>query len=297
MSEYLNVPVKQIKGRVDSQRLRLGTKPPKYSERDIELIKQLYNKVDTSVIAEKLNMTTKQISDKAYNLGLKREVKRYFYDKNYFEKIDSEDKAYWLGFMYADGNIHQTFNKTTGNLKCTNTELSLQKSDESHLKKFIKSINSNHEVKYKEVKLNEKTYQAARVTITGKDFANNLIDKGCTPRKSLTITFPNEEILPKSLVRDFIRGYVDGDGCLHVKPSDHRYIVNIVGTYDFLKSIREILRENLGTYNVAIRQKGNAFQMNYSGKKNFAKITNYLYCDACTYLERKYEIYQKTKIA
>ena len=297
ISEYLNIPIKQIKGRIDSQKLREGTRPPKYTESDIKLIIELYNKVDTCVIAKKLNMTTKQINDKAYNLGLLRDISRHTYNTDYFKTINSEHKAYWLGFMYADGYICQTFNKNTGNLKSSEAGITLKRADENHLKKFIKDINGTQSVRYKDVKLNGNTYHAARISIIGRKFSENLINKGCMPRKSLSIKFPNKEILPDNLVKDFIRGYLDGDGCLHVKNEDYRYIVNLVGTYSFLDSVREILNKELGLTKVVISQKGNAFQISYSGRNNFNKITSYLYNGATIYLNRKYEIYQKYKIA
>ena len=32
-------------------------------------------------------------------------MSKYVYNKDYFEKINTSEKAYWLGFLYADGCI------------------------------------------------------------------------------------------------------------------------------------------------------------------------------------------------
>lgn len=44
--------------------------------------------------------------------------------------------------------------------------------------------------------------------------ANDLINLGCIPRKTLVLKFPNESTVPKQLIKHFIRGYMDGDGCI-----------------------------------------------------------------------------------
>lgn len=68
-------------------------------------------------------------------------MKKYQVNENYFEKIDSEEKAYWLGFLYADGNVRMHKNKS-GILK-----LKLKQSDKKHIEKFSKCLNSNYPIK------------------------------------------------------------------------------------------------------------------------------------------------------
>ena len=65
---------------------------------------------------------------------------------------------------------------------------------------------------------------------------------GCTPRKSLTLKFPSLNIFKdESLVWDFIRGYIDGDGCISYATKDHsKMLLSLLGTEDFLNSIQDV---------------------------------------------------------
>lgn len=93
--------------------------------------------MSTSDIAITLKRTTSAVKIKARKLGLSKYP--YTCDYNYFDKIDSEEKAYWLGFIFADGYISVNENSNSG---CVGIDLCL--SDIDHLKKFNKSINGNY---------------------------------------------------------------------------------------------------------------------------------------------------------
>ena len=71
----------------------------------------------------------------------------YSLDENYFKVIDTEDKAYWLGFLYADGSITRFYktDKKTGEkvIRSLSLELGLQSGDKHHLEKFLESIKCN----------------------------------------------------------------------------------------------------------------------------------------------------------
>ena len=86
---------------------------------------------------------------------------KYSYDSNFFEKIDSEAKAYWLGFLYADGYIHRNYKN--GKIKSMSLELSLKSEDRAHLENFLRDIRSNVPIKDKVIKLNDKKYFANRI--------------------------------------------------------------------------------------------------------------------------------------
>ena len=141
-----------------------------------------------------------------------------------FEKIDTEEKAYWLGFLYADGSVGSKEDKI---------ELGLAEKDLKHIEKFKTFMNINNKISYRE---KTKSY---RMSFRSAQCKQDLINKGCVPKKSLILNFPNENQVPKYLIRHFIRGYFDGDGCfsrqLHniiVSPT-----VGFIGTKDFLEKI------------------------------------------------------------
>lgn len=114
---------------------------------------------------------------------------KFYYNKDFFQKIDTEEKAYWLGFIYADGCINRMYRNEK--LKSMDLEIGLCREDEKHLRKFLNYIESNVEIKHKQSKLNGNTYDSSRVTICCTKMCYDLIDKGCTPQKSLSLQFPN----------------------------------------------------------------------------------------------------------
>ena len=78
-----------------------------WTELDYEFLRKNYLTMSNGEISEALGKTKSAIQNKLKVLGLKRPDK-YTYQQNYFENIDSEHKAYWLGFFYADGYVNKT---------------------------------------------------------------------------------------------------------------------------------------------------------------------------------------------
>ena len=106
---------------------------------------------------------------------------------NTFEIIDTEEKAYWLGFLYADGCISKNQNII---------QIALKRADKTHLEKFREFIgNTNNKITYSK---NTKSY---RFCFNSKKIKQDLIKLGCIPAKSLTLKFPTEKQIPKDLIR------------------------------------------------------------------------------------------------
>ena len=166
-------------------------------------------------------------------------LSRVQFNKQAFDTIDTEEKAYWLGFLYADGSLSSSTNTV---------ELQLSNKDKEHLRKFSRFMKYNGEIKTKANKKDKNEniyYESCRVSFSNKHLWDTLNTQGCTPRKSLTLKFPNESIFgDKSLIRHFIRGYFDGDGSLGVydnKVSNNVYhnhcSLYFLGTKDMLTHI------------------------------------------------------------
>lgn len=202
-----------------------------------------------------------------------------------FDEIDTEEKAYWLGFMYADGCIYSKENRI---------ELSLQDSDIEHLRKFAKFLESPKE---NLVKLYEKgghrKYGSCRVSFRSSHMWEALNSKGCTPRKSLTLIFPDDSIFSSvDLIRHFLRGYVDGDGCLCITKG--KVELNVLGTESFLTTFMSKLP--LGRmYPIYKRHKDSEsdFCTFNLWTSTAYKIIKYLYENSSIYLDRKYEKYKE----
>ena len=116
-----------------------------WSEEDIDYIKENYQRLSINEMAKVLNRTPNAVKLKAQRIGCKKYPYNCNYD--YFKNIDTEEKAYWLGFIYADGYI--TINEKTNS---GYVGIELQASDVNHLKKFNKSISGNYPITFDEKK-------------------------------------------------------------------------------------------------------------------------------------------------
>lgn len=203
-------------------------------------------------------------------------------NENIFDSIDTEEKAYWLGFLYADGNISSTGNRL---------EVRLSIKDLNHLENFRNFLELSTEIRTGVCN----GYGFCHLSVRNKHIWEQLNAKGCTPRKSLTLQFPDLSIfVNETLVYDFIRGYVDGDGCLTTYTKRHSIVteLNLVGTESFLISIREFLGEKGYIRNKTCKSYENAaYSLLYSNVPSRI-IARKLYSNATIYLERKYNIYK-----
>lgn len=201
-------------------------------------------------------------------------------DDTIFEKIDTEEKAYWLGFLYADGCNYYHPEQTQYSV-----ELQLAKKDYGHLEKYRKFLKGSKPITFKE------STQSFRYDIRSKKMCEDLIRLGCIPRKSLVLKFPTEDQLPKHLIHHFIRGYFDGDGHI-AKGSLHQMSVGILGTYEFLSSICNMFNIPISVIKKDIRHKNNTFYILFKVGE-YLKFLYYIYKDSTIYLDRKFDRYQK----
>lgn len=224
-------------------------------------------------------------------------MSKYTYNKNYFKIINTEEKAYWLGFLYADGCITRFYRNE--NLKSMSLEITLKSDDVEHLKKFLIALESNVPIQDKTI--NNK-YKACRIVINCTSMCRDLINLGCTPQKSLILEFPNEKILPKSYYNSFIRGYFDGDGGVFYGEYDtydkkqnkeyhtYSYTCYFCGTKNMLNSISNILSSN-GINSTPIKKdnRNNVYDLRIYNPNNIDNFRTYIYDNATVYLSRKYD--------
>lgn len=190
--------------------------------------------------------------------------KKYSINKNYFDIIDTEEKAYWLGIMLTDGS-------TSANL----IRLSFKKKDEGHLKKFLKSINSNHPIKYQE----KDEFIQACISIGNKHMRESLMYKG--------IISNNKRVYKTSekLEKHYWRGAIDGDG----KIDEKRQTIGLVGTKETCMSFKEFCQKHTNT-KANVKKHGNIWSYRLHGNPAF-DIAKTLYNESSIYLDRKYVEY------
>lgn len=203
------------------------------------------------------------------------------FNETVFDNINSEEVAYWLGFIFADGYISSRDN---------GFELSLGIKDLEHLKKFNKFMGFNGDnVKISVIHQGDKSFTRCRWGIVNKHLWNTLNDYGCTPKKSKTLKFPTK--IPIEYLKDFIRGYFDGDGCItYIRNGDKVNTTRstVLGTNSFLGEVKKILEEN-GIKSKIITDKRMKdtviLEILTKSEKDFLM---YLYNESTIYLDRKF---------
>ncbi|MCM3402963.1 LAGLIDADG family homing endonuclease [Cytobacillus oceanisediminis] len=254
-----------------------------------EVAKEMYLKgISMRQIEKEIGFDRKKLSQmlindgvKVLSRGLTKGTQKYTHNTNVFKDIDNEEKAYWLGFLYADGNIYPPRGQI---------ELCLADKDVKHLEIFRDFISPDSPIKKRIISLANNEYIAWRVQINSMEIVHDLIGKGCIPNKSLKIAFPKDSIIPKHLVHHFIRGYFDGDGSAIMRKEKRwrdQAVVQIIGTKPFLHTVVKHLSDAGISDNNKYYHKGNAFSYHLVGNRNYDKFHKYIYYNATIYLKRK----------
>lgn len=151
--------------------------------------------------------------------------RKNFYDESFFETIDTEEKAYTLGLIVADGSIS----------KCLGVvSLALKQTDKQILEDIAKAINYNAELKL----LPRKTKglgngdDRIRLRLNSVKMVKDLIKLGVTPAKTFTARLP---VVSPKLEPHLIRGIWDGDG--HIGRSMSCLVGNIELITDVIKCL------------------------------------------------------------
>lgn len=245
--------------------------------------------ITLQALEDKYGVTRVTISKhlKKLKVEIRNPLQKYTYNENYFKTIDTEEKAYWLGFLAADGAINEHKHDKK-------VELGLAAVDKPHIEKFVAAIDGEKEmVKDHISKSKGKEYPSCRVTVNCTKMANDLIDKGITPRKSHTLQYPT--FLPEDLIKHFMRGYFDGDGGVQVR-NGTTLAINILGNEDFLADFSNKLNQLLGVpiQKMYSKSTSNVKTIYYYGE-NAAKILDFFYKNATVYLDRKRDKFYKLK--
>lgn len=211
------------------------------------------------------------------------------YNEYALDLIDTEEKAYWLGYIYADGYIYNIKPRANGQIDY-NFELCSKGDDIEHMKKFAKFMEYEGEVK--ETKADNQGHTRCRVCFSSKHLWETLNNYGCTPNKSLTLQFPDKSIfVDSSLIRHFIRGYFDGDGCISFGNKEHTVVTaQVLGTKQFLNSIMDYVHKEYNLYHNHDNVDEGTMQIKISCRQAFNFI-KFLYKDSNIYLQRKFDRY------
>ena len=205
---------------------------------------------------------------------------------NLFDAINDEASAYFLGLMYADGNVYID---KRNNIPVV--LLQLQKRDKHILDAFKSLIAPNHKLYLVKSKI-ETQQDQYRIMFNSKIIGKQLEKLGCVPAKSLKLIFP--DCVPSPLVHHFLRGYFDGDGCVSsqlINGKYKSYSVSITSTKTFCQSVQGIFKSEIGINSGVYTRKTNNItsELSSGGNRQVYKLMKWLYRDASIYIQRKHK--------
>lgn len=262
------------------------------TEKDIDEIVDCYFNSNLLVkdIGEKFKLTKRTMAQIFKARGIDSHKKnRYTLNESYFENIDSERKAYWLGYLFADGFV--------GDEHYHNIVFSQKESDGYIVEEFAKDIGFTGKIR--KSMPGKGTFKNGQpqmvVNFSSLKMAKDLYALKMYPRKSMDM----KELPPiqEELMPHFIRGYFDGDGSIHVSVRTYYkgrpykgFHWNIIGTEAFNKKIAEKLPVK------TLMRDSHTPEMKYlttDSNKSVARLHKYLYDGATIFLKRKHDIFQQ----
>lgn len=212
-------------------------------------------------------------------------------NENYFDVIDTQEKAYWLGLLYADGHNNVRGNQIT---------LSLKDSDIKTVEGLKNAVGSDAPVV---VRANSGGFSPggyyASFCMNSKYMCKSLADRGCGQCKGDHIRFPFW--MDRSLWRHFIRGYFDGDGGFSKEigtkrsPKHVKYRVNIISNPVFIEELNSVLEQEIGrSYYVQVdKNKKKTTQIQMGGGCQIELFLSWIYHEATVWMDRKYDLFKE----
>lgn len=204
-------------------------------------------------------------------------ARKYIFNENFFKNIDEESKAYFLGFILADGSI----NKKRNSLK-----LSLNSQDKDILFKLAEMIQiDQNKVKIRKQIGGFKPCEVAEMVLVSKKMVEDLEKLNIIQNKTFKVRCPN---IAENLKRHFWRGILDGDGWISLSRIKEGYLpileCGICGNEFVINNFSKLL--DCLDVNHAISKDKSIFRIRLTGERAF-KFLNYLYKDSSFSLKRK----------
>lgn len=259
------------------------------------LVKELYERgltvpqmrkemglVNTQPLYKYLKLQTWYIP---YNNGRNPHL-TYTLNRNYFDNIDTEEKAYILGFIAADGYVADNRIKIILNIK-----------DIDILQKIKIELNYSGNIKFVNNRLNPYTKQYTSmhcsIDLCSVELATTLRKYGLDSQKTYSLDERIISNIPIHLMRHFLRGYFDGDGNVSFGKkytSGIKYNINVCGTKEFLlHSFQKFFPSTNKMYYDPKTRSMHVWKI--SKKENVIDFLIYLYKDSHIYLDRKHKVF------
>jgi uncharacterized protein (DUF433 family) len=278
---------------------RRGLRKKIFPEDEIKIVELYQQGLSAPQIAEQFDIEHTMVLRYLEKNGINRRSaeechRKYAINEHFFDNIDTEEKAYFLGFLYADGG---------NNIDANFVRIDLARKDKDILEKLASLIYLNNPLQHIKNQDREKEYKGQKViyhtsyfNINSKYICHKLEALGCPAKKSLIITFP-EWLTDPELQKHFIRGYYDGDGGVSLTDVKTRSAnTKIVSTLEFCKTMSKIIELNSNIkfgepYNDV--EEKNVYSIRLSGNRQIIHFLDWLYKNSSIHLNRKYNLYLK----
>ena len=242
-------------------------------------------------LAVEYNCSSKPIRSRLIGNGVDRRQagvpRRCTIDITYFDSIDTDEKAYWLGFILADGNIDPSGPHSSM------VRIGLSSRDAGHLKKFAQCTSLGSPICI--CSHNGNGY--ASISVRSNEWADALAKYGVVPNKG-TVGF-SVPGLDGGFYSSFYRGFFDGDGGISVQARNGTWVVYCVGPKVFIRDFACWLADNADVspdrvYKMKpkLSTSPDTWGWRYDGNRQVPRIMDVLYGNAALYLDRKYARYQ-----
>ena len=253
------------------------------NEEELEVFNQRENGESRKKIIDSCGISERHYKDIVIKFGGSMKNMggpKYNFNEDYFEKIDTEDKAYFLGFIVADGCISSKFNR-----------ISIIQKETDILYEFKRYIKSEGNI------FTSNARNISSFTISSNKTKNDLQKLGVSSNKTMVVKYPD---IPENLQSHFMRGVFDGDGCISLRTdkrdNQQRGQFNICsGSYDFIKEYYDRLVNycKLSGKNKIRCPKGTYYVVDWGGLSDIENIYSFLYKDANVFLNRKKETFDR----
>ena len=246
----------------------------------IDRIREMHsNGATQQSMAESLNVsikTIRRLMKKADLKGHSVGVRSYTINSTIFDNIDMPEKAYWLGFLLADGCLA----KSAGTFRAL--RLSIQDRDQLHLEEFARFVGYRGKLHVS----NRDGHRRVSVVFNDVYMGKKLIELGWLDYKT-GLNSRILDVIPDDLFSVFVRGYFDGDGCISSQKRLHRkkrrWYANIVCKYeDHLEAIKNRIIADGGPTNIVRDRKG-VYALVYQNLKNVETFHSYIYKNGYMY--------------
>lgn len=228
----------------------------------------------------------------AYNIPIRNDLlngpNNYGLDKSFFNAIDSPNKAWCFGFLYADGSANK-------NRRC----VEVSSIDKDVLEKIIHEMYSgNKKLEFISKDTKEHAiHDQYRLSIHSREIWEAVVAKGLVPNKSLILQAPIG--IPDDLYPHFWRGYYEGNGTLSYSLIDnaHTRDCSITSSIDFCQYAKDFFSKTLNIYMSVqyITNKNTYARVSINSLYDMLVFLDYIYQDAELYMNRKYKDYQDFK--